>query len=269
MEKSLTPQSNIFPPQGGTGRGLYKAIFLDWDDTIGDFIGAAHQAIDDIYHKYDLQRFYPSVQAFYEVYHPYNIQLWARYGKGEITRDWLAHERFLHPLRVAVSEHGQSFPLMGEQEGGLRDLEALATLLEHDFEELTTQHFSLLPNAEEVVRYLAAKYPITIVSNGFVSVQYRKINASGLKDCFQHIVLSEEVGITKPQPGIFEIALKLNGLQKEDVVMIGDSYTSDIQGAINAGIDQIWLQSPHLTEEERQKPATYKIQNILELKSLL
>ncbi len=235
----------------------YKAVFLDWDDTIGDFIGAAHQAIDDIYHKYDLQRFYPSAEAFYEAYHPYNIQLWARYGRGEITRDWLAHERFLHPLLVAPQQP------QGE------DFEALATLLEQDFEELTTQHFSLLPHAEEVVRYLAAKYPITIVSNGFVSVQYRKINASGLKDCFQHIVLSEEVGITKPQPGIFERALQLNGLQKDEVVMIGDSYTSDIQGAINAGIDQIWLQSPTLSEEERQKPATYKIQSILELKSLL
>ncbi len=235
----------------------YKAIFLDWDDTIGDFLGAARKAIDDIYHKYDLQRFYPSVESFYEVYHPYNLQLWARYGRGEITRDWLAHERFLHPLVVAPQQ-----PL-GE------DLEALAILLEEDFEELTTQHFSLLPHAEEIVRYLAAKYPITIVSNGFVSVQYRKINASGLKDCFQHIVLSEEVGITKPQAGIFEIALELNGLQKEDVIMIGDSYTSDIQGAINAGIDQIWVQSPTLTAEEKKRPATYKIASLLEIKQLL
>ncbi len=235
----------------------YKAIFLDWDDTVGDFMGAAHQAIEDIYKKYDLQRFYPSSQAFYEVYHPYNIQLWARYGRGEITRDWLAHERFLHPLQVSPQ---------GGTEGGL---ESLANLLEHDFEELTTAHFSLLPHAEEVVRYLAERYPITIVSNGFVSVQYRKINASGLRDCFQHIVLSEEIGITKPQAGIFEIALQLNGLQKEDVVMIGDSYSSDIQGAINADIDQIWIQSPTLTEEEKSKPATYKIQDIRELMQLL
>ncbi len=235
----------------------YKAIFLDWDDTVGDFLGAAHQAIEDMYDKYHLDRFYPSSEAFYEAYHPYNIQLWGRYGRGEITRDWLAHERFLHPL------------LEAPQQPAGEDLEALASVLEHDFEELTTQHFALLPHTEEVVRYLANKYPITIVSNGFVSVQYRKINASGLRDCFQHIVLSEEVGITKPQPGIFEIALQLNGLQKEEVVMIGDSYTSDIQGAINAGIDQIWLQSPTLSEEEKAKPATYKIADIRELMQLL
>ncbi len=235
----------------------YKAIFLDWDDTIGDFLGAAHQAIEDMFVKYDLQRFYPSAEAFYEAYHPYNIQLWARYGKGEITRDWLAHERFLHPLLEAPQRP------IGE------DFEVLTTLLEKDFEELTTQHFSLLPHAEEVVRYLASKYPITIVSNGFVSVQYRKIKASGLQECFHHIVLSEEVGITKPQPEIFEIALQRNGLQKEDVVMIGDSYTSDITGAINAGIDQIWLQSPTLSAEEKEKTATYKINDIRELKTLL
>ncbi len=231
----------------------YKAIFLDWDDTIGDFLGAARKAIDDLFVKYHLDAFYPSAEAFYQVYAPHNIELWARYGKGEITRENLAHERFLYPL-LAVKQG---------------DFQRMADDMENDFEEFTTQHFSLLPNSEEIVRYLAAKYPITIVSNGFVSVQYRKINASGLRDCFQHIVLSEEVGITKPQPGIFERALQLNGLQKDEVVMIGDSYTSDIQGAINAGIDQIWLQSPTLSEEERQKPATYKMQSILELKSLL
>ncbi len=231
----------------------YKAIFLDWDDTIGDFLGAARKAIDDLFIKYHLDTFYPSAEAFYQVYSPHNIELWARYGKGEITREELAHERFLYPL-LAVKQG---------------DYQEMADNMESDFEEFTTQHFSLLPHTADVVRYLASKYPITIVSNGFVSVQYRKINASGLRDCFQHIVLSEEAGVTKPRPEIFEQALTLNGLNKEDVVMIGDSYTSDIQGAINAGIDQIWLQLPHLTEEEKKKPATYKISDIRELMQIL
>ncbi len=231
----------------------YKAIFLDWDDTIGDFLGAARKAIDDLFIKYHLDSFYPSAETFYQVYSPHNIELWARYGKGEITREELAHERFLYPLLAVKSG----------------DFQALADNLESDFEEFTTQHFSLLPHTAEVVRYLASKYPITIVSNGFVSVQYRKIDASGLRDCFQHIVLSEEVGVTKPRPEIFEHALVLNGLTREDVIMIGDSYSSDIQGAINAGIDQIWLQLPHLTEEEKALPATYKISDIRELMQIL
>ncbi len=237
----------------------YKAVFIDWDQTIGDFWNAAKLAQQDIFVKYDLQRFYPSAEAFYEVYHPHNLMLWDLYGEDKITKPYLQHDRFYWPLT-------QSPHYKKEDDA---EIQAMADLIAADFEELTTQHFALLPHSAEVVRYLASKYPLTVVSNGFVSVQYRKIKASGLQDCFAHIVLSEEVGVNKPQPEIYEYALRINGVNAEDVIMIGDTYASDIQGAINAGIDQIWIQSPTLTEQEKQKPATYKLNNLLELKQLL
>ena len=134
-----------------------------------------------------------------------------------------------------------------------------------DFLSLTTAHFSLLPGAEDLVRYLAEKYPLTIVTNGFVEVQYEKFDKSGLKDCFSHIVLSEEVGCQKPNPRIFEEALRLNGMQADEVVMVGDSWYSDIQGAINAGIDQIWVTEQQVNEYE----PTYVVKSLEEIKSLL
>jgi putative hydrolase of the HAD superfamily len=65
----------------------------------------------------------------------------------------------------------------------------------------------LLPDADVVVRQLAAKYPLTIISNGFGEVQYYKFAHSGLQNLFTHLLISEEVGINKPQPEIFRIAL--------------------------------------------------------------
>ena len=74
-------------------------------------------------------------------------------------------------------------------------------------------------------------------------MQYYKLAHSGLADCFAHTLISDEIGINKPQPEIFRIALERNGLQADEVVMIGDSYSSDIAGAKAAGIDQIWVRS--------------------------
>ena len=138
---------------------------------------------------------------------------------------------------------------------------------------MTTARFSLLEGAEELVRYLAAKYPLTVVTNGLVEVQYEKFDKSGLRDCFSHIVLSEEVGCQKPNPKIFEEALRLNSLQAEDVVMIGDSWSSDIQGAINAGIDQIWIRKSKeqgaKNQDTTEKTATYIVHSLSEVMEIL
>ena len=236
----------------------YKAVFLDWDDTIGDFHGAADLALAQMYEKYQLDRYFASLDEFVGLYKPHNLELWAKYGEDKVTKEYLSLDRFLFPLM-----HGSLYP-NGETAQVIR----LAMTMSDDFLALTTAHFSLLPGAEELVRYLAKKYPLTVVTNGFVEVQYEKFDKSGLRDCFAHIVLSEEVGCQKPNPRIFEEALRMNGLQAEDVVMIGDSWNSDIQGAINAGIDQIWIRKSKDPLPEGQS-ATYLIQSLSEVMEIL
>jgi len=209
----------------------YKAIFLDWDDTIGDWSHAAHEALCDVYRLYGLASMYPTEEDFIATYEPYNLGLWDKYGRGEITKDYLRVERFRH---VIANEHGTISK-------GDMSIEELAMRMGEDFLRQTNTHFSLLPHAEEVVRYLADKYPLTIISNGFKEIQHYKFEHSGLVECFAHILISEEVGVNKPQPEIFEKALTLNGVRRDEALMIGDSLTSDIAGAENAGIDSIWI----------------------------
>lgn len=229
----------------------YKAIFLDWDDTIGDWTGAEHKALQDIYSHYHLDALYPTFEDYLNVYKPYNLELWTLYGQGEVTKERLHFQRFYKPIEKLRVESQESRVRMAHEMGA-------------EFLRLTNKYFSALPGADEVVRELAKRYPLTIISNGFKEVQYYKFAHSGLAECFAHTIISEEVGINKPQPEIFNIALRMNGVTADEAVMIGDSYSSDITGAGNAGIDQIWLH-----EGETDEEATYIVSQLKEVLKII
>jgi putative hydrolase of the HAD superfamily len=237
----------------------YKAVFIDWDDTIGDFHGAAKKALEEIYDKYQLKRYFDTLEEFVSLYKPHNLDLWALYGEDKVSKDYLSFDRFFYPLM-----HGSKLKA-GLEKAQIDHMVALAIRLSEDFLNLTTAYFSLLPGAEDLVRYLAQKYPLTVVTNGFVEVQYEKFDKSGLSDCFAHVVLSEEVGCQKLNPFIFEEALRLNGLCADEVVMIGDSLTSDIQGAKNAGIDQVYVTFGRTKDAD----ATYVVSSLDDVKKIL
>lgn len=250
----------------------YKAVFLDWDDTIGDFRHAEQQALRDIYAAHRLERLYPTFEDYYNTYHPHNLMLWDRYGRSETSKQELQLERFLYPLLHASKGTEDAFGTGEEacaasEEACVASEETVAEAraIGDEFLRLTNRYFRLLPGAEETVRYLAARYPLTIVSNGFTEVQYTKIRLSGLQDCFRHVVLSEEAGWQKPNPHIYEYALQLNNLPPTDVLMIGDSWNSDIQGARNAGIDQLWITA----DLQDPRPSTYRTSYIRDLRELL
>lgn len=243
-----------------SSKKMYKAVFLDWDDTLGDWCQAACHSQQDIYDKYRLSEFFPTFEAYYAAYETHNVDLWRQYSVGQITRSFLHRDRFLWP--------------MVQQLGGMEILFQSPKLIDMadrmgaDFLELTNRYFTLLPGAKELVEYLAARYPLTIISNGFVEVQYYKLAHSGLQSRFQHILISEEVGINKPMPGIFEQALKCNGVNKDEAIMIGDSYYSDISGAQNAGIDQLWVRFPDRVKNEGEH-ATYEVESLAQVMDIL
>lgn len=173
-------------------------------------------------------------------------------GRGEVTKDRLHLQRFLKPL------------LVNDANSANDTMVKLAHEMGDEFLRLTNKYFCLMPYAEKVVKYMASKYPLTIISNGFKEVQYYKFEHSGLAKYFTHTLISEEVGINKPQPGIFEIALEHNGVTAEEALMIGDSYSSDIAGAKAAGIDQLWIH-----EGETEETATYIVPSLTDIMEIL
>lgn len=207
-----------------------------------------------MYEQHKLGECFADFTEFFDLYEPHNVWLWDEYGNGRVTKDYLEFDRMFFPLTRAP----RPWPVDKAME--------VAKQMREEHLRLTTRFFSLLPDAAEVVRKLASHFPLVIVSNGFVEVQYEKIRRSGLADCFAYVVLSEEVGVSKPQPDIFRVALAKGGWQAEEVLMIGDSWSSDIQGAINAGIDQLWITSEPETPD---RCPTYRCSSLREVLNML
>ncbi len=228
----------------------YKTLFFDLDDTIWDTSSNARESMEEVYRDYRFDRFFPAFDDFYGVYLPHNLHLWERYRKGEVTKHELIVERLLFPLRPF----------------GAFD-EKFALGLNEDFLNRTSAKTKLLPGAIEVLEYLYPKYPMYILSNGFEEVQHRKINNSGLEPYFKGVVLSDEIGVNKPHPAIFDYALKKSGSPREKTLMIGDSLDADIQGAINSRLDQVWLDLG--IEINSSFAPTFRITSLFELKDIL
>ena len=230
---------------------MYKYIFIDLDDTIWDFHTNARLSLQDMFEQRKLAQYFTDFDEFFQIYAKRNIELWEQYGKGEITKEFLMSERFRYPLSKM----------------GLDDVE-LAEEIGIQYLDILPTKTTLMPYAKELLDYLYPKYPITLISNGFVEVQYKKMRSSDIEKYFTHIVLSESAKALKPDKKIFEYALSLNNAEKSEAIMIGDSYEADIRGAQNAGIDQIYY--PHNPDNiQKEQTSTYTIRSLKELFDIL
>jgi len=229
---------------------MYNFFFFDLDDTLWDFHSNARNSLMQIYEHRGLQQHFESFDTFFSIYAKKNIELWEAYGNGEITKTYLMKERFRYPLsRMGIDDT------------------ALAEEIGHQYLEILPTQKKMMPHSREVLEKLSEKFPLTLISNGFTDTQHKKIDSSGIRHYFNHIILSEEAGYLKPDTRIFELALKLNGASKNETLMIGDSWAADIVGAASAGIDQVYYRANKNFPENQ--PATYKMADLREIFSLL
>jgi putative hydrolase of the HAD superfamily len=144
--------------------------------------------------------------------------------------------------------------------------EAMARQMSEKFLEILPTKKLLFPHTTEVLDYLANKnYQLNLITNGFEKTQWRKLNNSGLDIYFTHVVTSEGSNSVKPQKEIFEYALNKAGAQLNQSIMLGDNLEADIQGAMNAGMDNIFVNHLHTTTTLRP---TYTVNNLRELKTI-
>ena len=228
----------------------YKHIFFDLDRTLWDFDAAAEVAFERIYEQYNLKSLgIPSAHEFHEVYHPLNERLWELYREDKITKADLNRTRFLKPL-----EHY-----------GIHDVK-LADHLSEDYVYWSPRIVRLVPGTMKLLEYLKPKYHLHLITNGFEEVQDTKLTLSGMKPYFETLTVSEEVGVKKPNPEIFQYALRKAHATAEESLMIGDEMAVDIDGARAAGIDTV-LFNPR--GEKIEGTRTFEVRNLQEIKQIL
>jgi putative hydrolase of the HAD superfamily len=144
--------------------------------------------------------------------------------------------------------------------------ELLTKELSDQFLELLPSRTILFPHAKEILSYLGERnYHLHLITNGFEKTQHSKLQYSGLGSYFKEIITSEGSNSLKPNKEIFEFALSRSGATKENSIMLGDSIEVDIIGAMNAGIDQVFIN--HLGIVPEVKP-TFTVSSLKELENI-
>ncbi len=210
-----------------------KTVFVDLDDTIWDFTANSKVAMKQVYAKYGLEKQCP-YDVFIECYLRHNTELWTLYHHGKITKDFLISERF----RVAFEECSISFPD-----------ETFPAKFNNDYLETIVQCDKIVDGAKELLEHLNRRGKVYVLSNGFKNLQYRKLVSGGLDGYISKLVLSDDIGVTKPDRRLFDYALEVVGGQADSTVMIGDNYDADILGAFNAGWKTVFFNRTGLQPE--------------------
>lgn len=232
----------------------YTTLFIDLDNTLYDFSGNSREAYSIVYTLLGYERWFDSFEHYYTIYEEYNLQLWALYAEGKITKERLNAERYAHPLRVV----------------GVPDADAVSARFWDEAMKRLPLGQRLMPYAREVLEYLRPRYKLYILSNGFTELQARKMRSAGIDHYFDGVVLSEDIGVNKPNPAIFEHALRVADVSAAEALMIGDNFEVDIEGAQRVGVDQVYYDVAHLSlDEKHYHPPTYTIGSLLELKDIL
>ena len=225
----------------------YKVILFDADETLFDFKKAEKEAFKNTMIDFGID--YDESYHF-NTYEEINSAIWKELEQGLITQQKLKVERF----RRFIDKIEMNFD----------ENEFASTYMKY----LGDGSF-LFEGALELIEDLSNKYILSIVTNGLTIVQERRIKKSVIAKYFKDIVISEEIGISKPHPDIFEHAINnLGEFSKDEILMIGDNIGSDIKGGINYNIDTCWY-NPNKVENKTDLIPTYEMSDYNEIRSLL
>ena len=228
----------------------YQHLFFDLDHTLWDFEANSRKTLADIYEDLSLHtRGVHDFDLFHKNYLIHNDKLWARYRNGFIKADELRWKRmWLTLLDFKIGD------------------EKLAREIGDRFLDLLPSRTILFPYALEILHYLTGKgYKLHLITNGFEKTQYSKLKNSGIDHFFIEVITSEGSNSLKPKKEIFDYAFQKAQALPQHSIMIGDSIEADIQGAINAGIDQVFVN--HINAETDLRP-TYTVYSLKELETI-
>ncbi len=228
----------------------YKAVFFDLDHTLWDYEKNSAETLTELFYEYHIDK-RPKVDlnSFLITFDKVNEKLWSNYNKGHIDRDAIRDQRFKRIFR----------------EFGIRH-DPMAITISDEYIKRCPTKTHLMPFTISTLDYLKTRYELHILSNGFNDVQGVKLDTSGLKNYFKHIITSESSGHRKPSKEIFDFSLSLANVSATEAIMIGDNLNADILGAQKANIDHVFFNP---SKQVHKQSVTHEIDCLSQLHDIL
>ena len=225
----------------------FPYLLFDADDTLFDFPKAASRAFSIMCQSNDI----PETAETYRLYDDINAVLWAAFERGEVSKSFVTHERYIRFLKAL-------------------ELERNPSKCNRDYLTALGEVVYPLPHAEEVCRTLAKRgHYLYIVTNAVASVQRSRLQRCSFASLFLDVFISEDAGASKPSKAYYDyVRTCIPALSPENTLIIGDSLTTDILGANNAGLPCCWY-NPKRKSAPPDLVIDYEIQNLLELLDLV
>lgn len=228
----------------------YKHVFFDLDHTLWDFRYNSKEALNELYLKHNLKdQLKAEFEDFFNTYQKVNDKLWIAYGLHKVTKEDMRVLRF--------QECFKEYALVNPE---------LSAKVDKEYLEITPYKTKLIDGAKEVLDYLSSNYELHIITNGFIDSQAIKLRSSGIRDYFHKVVSSEEVGVNKPRAKIFIESLNRAKAKRKESIMVGDNLYTDILGAKNCGIDQVFYNPENIAHTESP---SFEIARLTEIKEFL
>lgn len=225
----------------------YSYLLFDADDTLFDFPKASARAFSIMCRAHDI----PDTPEVYRLYHEINEVLWAAFDRGEISKEFLTLERYVRFFKTL-------------------DLDRDPAQCNRDYLAALGQVAYPLPHAEEVCRTLAERgHKLYIVTNAVASVQRSRLKSCSFGHLFTGAFISEEAGASKPHKAYYDyVRARVPGITPENTLVIGDSLTTDIRGANNAGLPCCWF-NPKGKPRQESLEIDYEIADLRQLLNIV
>lgn len=225
----------------------YRYLLFDADDTLFDFPKASSRAFETMCRAHDI----PCAPEVYRLYHEINLELWAAFDRGEVTKEFVTLERYVRFLKAM-------------------ELDRDPAACNRDYLGALGEGVYPLPHAEAVCRELKARgHRMYIITNAVASVQRSRLQGSVFARLFEAAFISEEAGAAKPSRAYFDyVRRRLPGLTAENALVIGDSLSTDIRGANNAQLPCCWFNPAGKSRPEDLR-IDYEIGDLRELPEIV
>lgn len=221
----------------------YPYLLFDADDTLFDFSKASSQAFSAMCAANRI----PNTPEVYQLYYEINKVLWQAFDRGEVTKDFVTHERYVRFLKAL-------------------ELDRNPSKCNQDYLAALGQSVFPLPHAEKVCRTLTSRgHHLYIVTNAVASVQRSRLALCTFGEVFEGAFISEEAGASKPDKAYYDyVRACVPELSPDNTLVIGDSLTTDIRGANNAGLPCCWF-NPKGAAAPAKLTIDYEIRDLQEL----